>query len=82
MGVVSKLDFWTVVATCKLNEEEIVKVKDGIENELIVVKDEKEVRKVRRNSFEKLNLFVAIKVFAQKTEEVQIGCDQIKLPIL
>ena len=80
MGVVSKLDVWLPLD--KLNEEERVKVKDGIENELIVVKDEKEMRKVRRNSFEKLNLFVAIKVFAQKNEEVQIGCDQIKLPIL
>ena len=29
-----------MVATCNLNEEERVKVKDGIENELIVVEDE------------------------------------------
>jgi hypothetical protein len=29
-----------LVATCNLNEEERVKVKDGIENELMVVKEE------------------------------------------
>ena len=54
MGVVSKLDFWTLVATCKLKEEEIVKVKDGIENELIVVKDKKGNEEIVKKQLRKI----------------------------
>ena len=39
MGVVSKLDFWLPLVISMRKKE--FKVKDGIENELIVVKDEK-----------------------------------------
>ena len=57
-----------MVATCKLNEEDKVKVKDGIENELIVVKDKKGNEEIVQKQLRKLNLFVALKVFAQKND--------------
>ena len=51
MGVVSKLDFWLPLVISMRKKE--FKVKDGIENELIVVKDEKgneeSVKKQLRN---------------------------------
>ena len=51
MGVVSKLDFWLPLVISMRKKE--FKVKDGIENELIVGKDEKgneeSVKKQLRN---------------------------------
>ena len=41
-------------------------MKDGIENELIVVKDEKGNEESVRKQFRKIKLFVAIKVFDPK----------------
>jgi hypothetical protein len=41
-----------LVATCKLNEEE--KVKDGIENELIVVKDKKGNEEIVKKQLRKI----------------------------
>eukprot|EP00092_Neocalanus_flemingeri_P021618 GFUD01023448.1.p1 GENE.GFUD01023448.1~~GFUD01023448.1.p1 ORF type:complete len:761 (+),score=210.60 GFUD01023448.1:49-2283(+) len=74
-GVVFEIDF--LFATCKLNEEERVKVKDVIENELLVEPDEKNPEFNEENVKQQLRRIIPVSNNIPTKAPIELGSDQI-----